>query len=54
MPNGGASFSNWTFGVVRCLDENPNGNWQLRVRDEAAGDVGTFQSWRLTIRGRAQ
>ena len=54
MPNGGASFSNWTFGVVRCLDENPNGNWQLRVRDEAGGDVGTFQSWRLTIRGRAQ
>ncbi len=54
MPNGGASFSNWIFGVVRCLDENPNGNWQLRVRDEAGGDVGTFQSWRLTIRGRAQ
>jgi len=54
MPNGGASFSNWTFGVVRCLDENPNGTWLLRVRDEVSGDVGTFQSWRLTIRGRAQ
>ncbi len=26
-----------------------NGNWRLRVRDEASIDVGTFNSWRLRL-----
>lgn len=29
--------------------QNPNGNWTLRVRDDAAGDNGTILYWQLTF-----
>jgi proprotein convertase subtilisin/kexin type 2 len=42
----------WRFGVVRHMDENPNGLWQLKVIDTKAGDVGTLLAWKLTVYGR--
>ena len=29
--------------------ENPNGNWTLRVTDDAGGDIGSLQSWSLAF-----
>jgi subtilisin-like proprotein convertase family protein len=34
------------------LNENPNGIWRLLIRDTAEGDVGTLNSWSLTIEGQ--
>jgi subtilisin-like proprotein convertase family protein len=30
--------------------ENPNGTWTLTIADDAAGDVGTLDNWRLSFR----
>ncbi|SNS64483.1 Proprotein convertase P-domain-containing protein [Noviherbaspirillum humi] len=46
-----APYDNWRFGIARHLDEPADGVWRLEVRDKATGDVGTFQSWQLTIYG---
>jgi len=43
--------ANWIFSSVRHLGEAADGDWTLTVRDGAAGDVGTFQSWKLTFYG---
>jgi kexin len=45
-------YDNWRFGTARHLGENPIGQWRLTVRDLAAQDTGTFQSWRLVFYGR--
>lgn len=37
------------FFAERGLAENPNGNWTLRVSDEAWGDVGTFSDWQMVV-----
>lgn len=29
--------------------QNPNGNWQLRVTDDACGDVGIINAWSITF-----
>lgn len=44
--------STWRFGSARHLGEPANGNWTLAVKDLAAFDTGTFQSWQLTFYGR--
>ena len=45
------SYDHWVFGSVRHYGEDAKGTWTLRVRDLAAGDVGTFQSWTLRVYG---
>jgi len=42
----------WVFGSARHLGEAANGNWTLTVKDLAAADTGTFQSWGLKFYGR--
>ena len=45
-------YTNWVFGSARHLGEAADGNWTLTVKDLAAVDLGTFQSWQLTFYGR--
>ncbi len=52
-PAGCTAYSAWIFGSARHLGEAADGNWTLTVKDEAAQDVGTFQSWSLKFYGRA-
>ncbi|GAB3315005.1 M4 family metallopeptidase [Luteimonas notoginsengisoli] len=35
--------------TVNLSSENINGNWQLRVRDNANGDTGKIDSWSITF-----
>lgn len=42
---------NFRFGSARHLGENPNGEWQLKVRDIVGGHTGTLKDWRLTVYG---
>jgi kexin len=44
-------YDNWRFGSVRHLGESSQGTWSLSVKDLAAADTGTFQSWTLRIWG---
>lgn len=46
-------YNNWVFSSVRHLGEVADGDWTLTVKDGAAVDTGTFQSWTLKIYGRA-
>ncbi|MAQ13966.1 MAG: hypothetical protein CMN30_04120 [Sandaracinus sp.] len=50
-------FDSETITVSRALsafpgDEDANGAWTLRVTDRVAQDVGTLQSWSLTLTSR--
>ncbi len=45
------SYDHWVFGCVRHYGEDAKGTWTLRVRDLAADDAGTFQSWTLRVYG---
>ncbi|HMS67526.1 MAG TPA: proprotein convertase P-domain-containing protein [Saprospiraceae bacterium] len=36
-------------GLAAFIGENPNGNWNLRINDDAAIDTGTLSSWNLSI-----
>lgn len=45
-------YNGWVFGSARHLGEAADGNWTLKVADNAALDVGTFQSWELKFYGR--
>jgi subtilisin-like proprotein convertase family protein len=40
----------WTFAVNTFWGENPFGTWSLRVADRASSNVGTWNSWGLTLR----
>ena len=42
----------FTFDTVLSWGENSLGNWQLRVYDNAAISVGTFDSWTLNLIGK--
>jgi len=46
------TYDDWVFGSTRHLGEAVNGQWKLTVSDQAAADVGTFQSWGLKFYGR--
>jgi subtilisin-like proprotein convertase family protein len=50
-PFQGMVYDDWVFATGACLDESADGTWTLTVSDEATGDVGTFQSWTLTVHG---
>jgi subtilisin-like proprotein convertase family protein len=49
--NSGGSADNLvqTYSVAAFNGKNLNGTWRLRVVDNAAQDVGTLNSWSLTI-----
>ncbi len=49
--NGCTAYDAWVFGVATNLGEAANGTWTLKVQDLAAGDTGTFQSWKLKFYG---
>jgi subtilisin family serine protease len=46
------TISNWEFNSLKFLDEVSTGVWRLRIRDLLSRDVGTLNSWSLTISGR--
>lgn len=43
--------NNWRFGLAHYLDEPADGVWKISVIDNAANDIGTFQSWKMTVYG---
>jgi subtilisin-like proprotein convertase family protein len=43
---------NFTFNTVLNWGENSQGYWSLAIFDNAAGDVGTFDSWSLNVIGK--
>jgi Ca2+-binding RTX toxin-like protein len=47
----GDDFSNWVMTTVHSWDESSVGTWTLQVRDRSALDVGTFNSWQLSLFG---
>ncbi len=46
------SYTDWSFGSVRHLNEPPAGSWRLQVTDAQPEDTGVWKQWRLTIWGR--
>ncbi|HTG02039.1 MAG TPA: S8 family serine peptidase, partial [Nitrospirota bacterium] len=49
--NSCTAYSGWVFGSANFLGEAADGDWKLTVIDGAAGDTGTFQSWKLNFYG---
>jgi proprotein convertase subtilisin/kexin type 2 len=45
------AYNGWVFGSANYLGEAADGTWTLTVKDLAAQDTGTFQSWRLKFYG---
>jgi subtilisin-like proprotein convertase family protein len=41
----------WTFTSVAHWGEAPNGNWVLKISDEAPGFAGTLNTWSLKVYG---
>ncbi|HEX8869815.1 MAG TPA: proprotein convertase P-domain-containing protein, partial [Lentzea sp.] len=37
------------YYTVDLSSETKNGTWQLLVRDRSEGDVGTLESWAITL-----
>lgn len=46
-----STLDGWVFSSVRHLGEAADGDWMLTVKDLAALDTGTFQSWRINFYG---
>ncbi len=44
-------YNGWVFGSTNFLGEAAGGTWTLTVKDLAAGNTGTFQSWSLKFYG---
>ena len=47
------NYDEWELATVFHLGEAADADWTLRVRDLGADDVGTFESWSLTLYGTA-
>jgi subtilisin-like proprotein convertase family protein len=47
--DGGANI-NWTFTTNAFWGEQPDGTWQLDVRDVFSGDLGTWNSYSVEVR----
>ena len=45
------TWDDWRFGSVRHFGESSLGDWTITVKDLAAVDTGTFQSWSINIYG---
>ncbi|MCA3179829.1 MAG: S8 family peptidase [Burkholderiaceae bacterium] len=46
------TYTDWTFGSVRHLDEPAQGAWTLELTDLQPRDSGRLDRWSLTIHGR--
>ena len=46
------TYTDWTFGSVRHLDEPAQGAWTLELTDLQPRDSGRLERWSLTIHGR--
>ncbi|KAF8590033.1 hypothetical protein K439DRAFT_1628243 [Ramaria rubella] len=45
-------YKGWTFMTIKHWDENPIGNWTLRVYDQdKTGSSGSFLGWSMTMFG---
>ena len=51
VQDAGNSYSNFTFMSARHWDELSAGEWTVTIRDGAAGDSGTFNSFELIVYG---
>lgn len=49
----GANNINFVFSANSFWGENAAGDWTLKVYDKATGEVGSFESWTLTLNGDA-
>ncbi|OCH93877.1 hypothetical protein OBBRIDRAFT_724092 [Obba rivulosa] len=50
--NANTGLPGWTFMTVKHWDENPVGDWSIRVSDEGKEyDSGTFLGWTMTLWG---
>ncbi len=47
----GNNYSNYLFTSRAHWGETSSGDWTLKIKDEAGGDVGTFTDWTLRING---
>ncbi|MBD3559009.1 proprotein convertase P-domain-containing protein, partial [Planktothrix sp. FACHB-1355] len=47
----GDNYNNWVFSSARLWGESSLGEWTLKVTDEAGGNVGTWNSWKLNVYG---
>ncbi|WP_345987226.1 S8 family serine peptidase [Sulfurimonas sp. HSL1-2] len=45
------SYTDWRFSTVRCLDENSQGSWRLKVMDVVPGRSGSLENWRIQVSG---
>lgn len=45
------SGNTWSFMTVTPFGEHGQGDWTLSVKDTVTGDVGTLDSWSLTLYG---
>jgi subtilisin-like proprotein convertase family protein len=44
-------YANWVFTSTHHWDEIAQGTWTLTVTDQAGGNVGTFNNWKLNVYG---
>ena len=47
----GSNYTNWQFTTVGHWGENPNGLWDLTVKDLEAGFSGTLNNWSIVFHG---
>ncbi len=47
----GDNYNDWKFTSVAHWGENPNGAWQLTVKDLAPGMLGGFNNWNIRFHG---
>lgn len=47
----GDNYDHWRFRSVAHWGEEPGGDWQVKISDLAAGDIGVVSSLTLRIRG---
>ena len=45
------TYNEFRFGSAKHLGEDADGEWQLRISDRLMYDVGTLESWSLTVYG---
>ncbi len=45
------NYDNWVFTSARHWGESSQGEWTLSVSDEAAADIGIWNSWQLNFYG---
>lgn len=51
MATCGSYEDEWVFTSVRNMNESPQGEWSLEVRDARPGSEGTWNRWTLVIHG---